>query len=388
MLAGVIAGGLLGCFLPVFSMSLKPVGDIFLNLLFVLVVPLVFFSVTLSFFRMKSGGRLGRVLGRTALAFAVLWLAGSLVSYFSGLLFNPLGADFDVSAFAASAARKSADASGAIVSAVSVSDFPQLFSKFSLLPLIVFSALLGAGIASAGEKGRALAELFVSGNEVTIKTMDILMKVAPLGLGCFFAATVAEVGGQLLTGYLRVFVLYCILSALAFFVINPAFVWLKRGRAGVKAFWREILPPSLIALASSSSSAAMPGNIEAAKRMGLEESVVDTVVPLSTNLLKLGSVMVAVLKVMFLLLLTGQDVATLGSAILCCSLAVLAGVVTGAVTNGGVTGEVLVCSIMGVDPSLAGVIMVIGTICDVPSTLVNSQSNVVAAVLSDTSIRK
>ena len=377
MLGGVLLGGLCGAFFPGVTPWLKPFGDIFLNLLFTLVIPMVFCSITLSFFKLRSGGGVASILFRTLVTFVVMWALSGAVSYFGTLLYNPF--DSSVSAAVSDQVSGSGSRADAFVSAFSVPDFPKLFSKYSILPLIIFSALLGVGSHAAGEKGRKFANLLDSCNEVIIKSMDMLMYLAPIGLGCYFAASVASMGTQLMGGYLRAFVLYCGIAVLFFFVLNPLLVLISKGKAALKTFWRNILPPSITAFATASSSIAMPGNIEAAERIGVDKGVAGAVVPLATNLLKAGSVSVAVIKVSFLMAFCGMGAATPASI----GIALLAAVVTGAVANGGVTGDILICTLLGVDPAFAGVLMIIGTIVDIPATLVNSQSNVVAAVLTD-----
>ncbi|MBQ7268693.1 MAG: dicarboxylate/amino acid:cation symporter [Bacteroidales bacterium] len=376
MLAGVVAGGLAGALLPALSPYLKPFGDIFLNLLFVLVIPMVFCSITLSFCRLRSGGRLGALLLRTGMVFGLIWLLYGSAAYLTVLLSGPLSSAGLSVADAVLPAQRRADA---LVSAFSVPDFPQLFSKYSILPLMIFSALFGAGISAAGQKGAPMAKALEAGNESVMRAMDFLMKAAPVGLGCYFADSVASIGPDVLGGYLKVFVLYCLLALLLFAVVNPALVMFARGKSVLGPFWRHIIPPSLTALATASSSVAMPGNIEAARRIGADESVAGAVVPLSTNLLKAGSVAGAVLKVAFLMAFCGLGVPTPA----CIGIAVLAAVVSGAVANGGVTGDLLICSLVGVEPSMVGVVMIIGTIIDIPATLLNSQTNVVAALLAD-----
>lgn len=376
MLAGVLAGGVVGALWPAATPYLKPVGDIFLNLLFVLVIPMVFCSISLSFCRLRSGGKLGRLLLRTAMVFSVIWLIFGVVAYVAMLLSGSLSPAEQSVSDALLPAQSRADA---LVSAFSVPDFPQLFSKYSILPLMIFSALLGAGISASGSKGLPMVRALESCNDAVMRAMDFLMLLAPLGLGCYFADSVASIGASVLGGYLKVFLLYCLLTLLLFAVVNPALVLLSRGKTAFAAFWRHIVPPSLTALATASSSVAMPGNIEAAQRIGAEESVAGAVVPLATNLLKAGSVAGAVLKVAFLMAFCGLGTPTPA----CIGIAILAAVVSGAVANGGVTGDLLICSLVGVDPSLVGVVMIIGTIIDIPATLLNSQTNVVAALLSD-----
>lgn len=380
MVGAVAAGAVVGILWKDVAAALKPIGDVFLNLLFVLVVPLVFFSVSTSFASMMRGGSLGRTLLRTVGAFAVIWVAGAVVAYVGGLVVNPLPDGFvpDAGRHADVAIP---DGATAFVNALSVGDFPQLFSKFSLLPLILFSALLGSGVAAAGQKGEPFSRFLESGGEVVVKTLGILMKAAPAGLGCYFAGTISSFGGDILRGYLRVLLVYCAVFSIMFFLVYPLLVSLRK--KDLRIFWKSIAKPSVIALATSSSSAAMPSNIEAAHRIGVGDGASEAVVPLATNLLKAGSVMCNVYKIMFLLLLSGGTVATLPAALTIIGVAILAAIVSGAVTNGGVSGDILTCSILGADPSLVGIIMIIGTIVDIPATVLNSQSTVVAAVLSE-----
>lgn len=376
------AGGLVGALWPQAAGAVKPVGDIFMNILFVLIIPLVFFNVTLSFKRMRDGGDVGRVLSRMLLAFALLWLSFAVLAFLGVALVNPLG-DAASDLMKPQIDGNAGNWKESLTGAFTVSDFPQLFSKYSLLPLILFSALIGLGVSKSGERGLKFAGFLESGTAVTESAMSMLMKLAPIGLGCYFADMVASVGNGLLKGYLRAFLIYLALSLIAIFIVFPIIVRICRGRGSLRLWWRHMLPPSLTAMATQSSCAAIPGNIEAAKGIGLDESVAETVIPVGTNLLKAGSVMGGVIKVAFLMSLCSMSYLTPGSAAACIGIAILAAVVTGAVAGGNVTGEMLICTILGIDPAMAGLIIIIGTIIDMPATFVNSQSTVVAAMLVD-----
>lgn len=386
LIAGILVGGTCGAVFGPAASVVKPVGDIFLNLLFSLVVPLVFFSISSSVCRLQSGGKVGKVLAWMVVVFLGMSVIAATLGYLACLVVNPLkGVDAAAILGSSSAVGEhlSSGIGQALVSSLSVNDFPLLFSKSNLLPLIIFSALVGVGTSLAGEKGRSFAALLESGTEVVIKVMNVIMYAAPIGLGCYFADTVASLGPQIIGGYLRVFVVYCVIALVLFFVINPAYILLCGGKQAFLNFWAHILPPSLTAIATCSSAAAMPGNIEAAKKMGLRPSIAEAVIPLGTNLHKDGTVMGEAIKVVFLLLLFGQGIASPASALQIIGIAVLAAAVMGAVPNGGMTGEILTCTLLGLDPSFAGVIIIIGTIIDIPATLLNSSSNVVAAILVD-----
>lgn len=367
MVGAIALGAVIGVLWKEAAAVLKPVGDIFMELLFVLVIPMVFFSVTNSFNGMMRSGSLWRTLLRTFGAFALIWVAGAVVAYSGGLVVNPLGEGLE-------------PGSGNPVN-TPAPYIPQFFSKFNLLPLILFSALLGTGVAALGDRLEPFSRFLEKGEAVVLRALDILMKGAPVGLGCYFAGTTASFGSDILRGYLRVALVYCAVFTIMFFLVCPLMVALKGRKVGL--FWRSIARPSVIALATSSSSAAIPSNIEAARKIGVADGVAETVIPIATNLLKAGSVMCSVYKVMFLILLSGGTVATFPAALTCIGVSILSAIVSGAVTNGGISGDILICSLLGMDPSSVGIIMVIGTILDIPATVLNSQSTVVAAILSD-----
>lgn len=386
LLAGVVAGGVCGAVFGPAASVVKPVGDIFLNLLFTIVVPLVFFSIATSICKLRASGKVGKVITATLLVFLVMSIIASFIAWLGCLVINPIGG-IDGSALLESLpAREGASVStgDAIVNALTVPDFAMLFTRAHLLPLIIFAAFVGAGTSLAGEKGKPFAAFLESGTEVIMKVMDILMYAAPIGLGCYFADTVATLGAQIFGGYLRVFLLFCALSAVIFFVVNPLYILLTAGKDALKAFWKHIIPPCLTAIATCSSSAVMPGNIEAAKRIGVSPAIADAVIPLGTNLHKDGSVMGGVIKAAFLILLfNGGGLASPGAALTVIGIAIVSSIVMGAVANGGATGEILTCTMLGLDPSVAAIIIIIGTIIDVPATLINSSSNVVSAIVVD-----
>ncbi|MCQ2149043.1 MAG: dicarboxylate/amino acid:cation symporter [Bacteroidales bacterium] len=381
LIAFLIAGGVCGVVQPSVARFIGPIGDIFLNFLFAMVIPLVFFSVSVSFMKLKTGSGIGRTLGRIIFSFFVIWVVLSLFAYLSTLIVNPLGNDFTISS--AGAERTDETWGETLVGTVSVSDFTLLFSKNHLLPLMIFSALLGAGVSLCGESGSAFGNFLEGGCTVISKATGILMKAAPIGLGCYFAKTVANTGSDLLEGYLRVFVIFWVLSLITVGLIFPATVRAMKGKGSLKKWWKAILPPSLTAMATTSSSVVIPGNIETAKAMGTDTAVAEATIPIATNLLKAGSVMGYVLKGVLLMSICGIPSVGIIQALTVTGISILSAAVIGAVAGGDVTGAVLTCTLLGVSPELAGIIIIIGTIIDIPATLVNSQSTVVATLITD-----
>lgn len=211
--------------------------------------------------------------------------------------------------------------------------------------------------------------------------MHIIMMAAPIGLGCYFADTVGQLGSQIINGYMHVFILYLLLTIISYFGLNSIYVLLAGGKKAFIVFWKNMPNPSLMAIATSSSAACIPVNIETAKRIGVPSSIAETVIPLGTNIHKDGSVMAGIIKITFLLTIFGQEMTSSSSIFMIIGVALLVGAVMGAIPSGGMTGELLICSIFGFSPELAGTLMIISTIVDIPATLLNSTGNVVCAVL-------
>ena len=381
LLLGLVAGGLLGVFWGDAAQALRPVGTLFLNLVFVLVVPLVFFSVAQSLVVMYRSGVIGKVLGTAIGVFLGMSLLAGVFSYGLMQLWNP---------FAGITCAVEGTAPGgilgeemhwgdALVGAFTVSDFPLLFSREHLLPLIVFAALFGLAIALLGEKVPTLEKVVAEGGDVVMKMMGLVMKLAPVGIGCYFADIVNRLGGQIAGDYLKIFLVVsvaCAVFYLLFYTLCALFCRIPPGR-----FWKEMLPTSATAVGTCSSAACIPVNLAAARNLGVSGRVADGVIPLGTNLHKDGSVITSVAKVLFALFFFGNAPAGFGGAALVVLLAVLESVVVGAIPVGGMTGEILICAVLGLDPSFAATLLIIGTVCDIPATLVNATGNLEAPLL-------
>lgn len=187
----------------------------------------------------------------------------------------------------------------------------------------------------------------------------------------------------MLGGYGRVFVMYMVLALIFFFIVGSIYVFAARGLDGLKTYWKHVWTPAMTAIATSSSAAAMPASLEAAKRMGVSPEIADAVIPLGTNIHKDGSALSGVFKVVFLMLLLSQSITGPGAFFTIILVAVLESMVLGAVPNGGLAGEIFICSVLGMSPDLVGIIVLIGAIVDIPATLLNSNSNIVASILVD-----
>ena len=380
LLLGLVAGGILGVVLGGDARVLKVPGMLFLNLVFVLVVPLVFFSVAHSVIVMRSSGMMGKVLGIALGVFLFMSLVAGIFAYGFMSAWNPfvhvLGKGGPATGWVAG---EGANLGDALVSAFTVNDFPLLLSREHLLPLIIFAALCGLAVSLLGQKAATVEQFIAEGEAVVIKMVELVMKLAPIGIGCYFADTVGTLGGQIVGDYLSFFLVVCAATAVCYVVFHSLYALFCHIPLG--KFWKEMIVPSATAVGTCSSAACMPVNMAAARNLGVSGKIADGVIPLGTNLHKDGSVVTSVAKVLFALYFFGAAPSGFSGAALVILLAVLESIVVGAIPIGGMTGELLICAVLGLDPSFAAALLVIGTICDIPATLLNATGNLVAPLL-------
>ncbi len=387
LLLSILIGGVAGVVFGPKTAVVKPFGDLFLNLLFMIIVPLVFFSIASSLANMGGMKRLGKIMAGIFTVFFITAVISAILGFIGISIVDPLK-NTDVSAIKSIMTETAIDPEaeevtflGQLVQAFTVPDFQMLFSKNNMLQLIVFSILFGLATAMSGEKGKPIANLLSSGSAVMMKIVGFVMYYAPIGLGCYFATIIGELGPQILGGYVRVFVLYLVLTLIYFFVFFTLYAFAAGGKDGVKVFWKNAITPSVSAIATCSSAACIPINLAAVRKMGVPQDIAETMIPLGANTHKDGSVIGGVFKIVFLFSLFGKDMSSMTSILTILVISFLVGAVMGAIPGGGMIGEMLILSVFGFPPEVLPVIAVISTVIDAPATLLNSAGNTVSAMM-------
>ena len=316
LLCSIALGAVLGILLQEKIAVVKPLGDIFLNLLFTAVVPLVFFSISSAIAEMSDLHRLGKIMVWMVLIFIATGILSSLLMVFGVMTFPPvLGSHPALSLPAELATTKNF---GDILKAFTVPDFIQLLSKQNMLALIVFAILVGLAASLAKEDGKPFVNFLVSANKVMMKVIHLIMFCAPVGLGAYFAYLVGTLGPELLGSYLRVVALYYPLALLYFFVGFSIYAFIAGGREGFRRFWGNILTPALTAWGTGSSLATIPANLEAADKIGVSKDISRIVIPIGATIHMDGTCMAAIVKISLLFAFFGMPFDGVGYRIMQC----------------------------------------------------------------------
>lgn len=380
LLVSIIIGAIVGFIFKEKATVLSPLGDIFLNLLLVVITPLIFLTITTSISKMKSPKRLGKIVGATFLVFIITSIIAVLIG-FASTYFIKLVKPEDGEKIKQSLQETTDEEtqeneeigiSKRTASLLTVNDFTKLLSKDNIIALLVFSIIFGLAINITGEKAKPVVDFLESANEIINNVVKLIMYYAPIGLGCYFAALVGSFGEMIVVGYLKTFVIYTIVSILYYLIIYSIYAFVAGGKKGIRLYWKNVLPATATALGTCSSAASIPVNIECSKKIGVPEDVAETAIPLGTSFHKDGSIIGSVFKIMFLVCLFGMNVST-GTGILGILAIALVStlLVTAVPIGGGTISEMLIITMLGCPTAALPILTIIATIIDAPATMLN-----------------
>ncbi len=383
LIISVTLGGLFGIYLQPYAHYLKPIGDIFLNLIFTAIVPLIFFSVTSAIARVGSVKKIGRIFFYMMIVFVVTGLVAAISTLIAlqGFSLIPDGEPGSSLPFAYPDKIENMDVSSKISGIFTVPNFSMLLSHKNILALIVFSILIGFAILTSDEKGKKWLPLLEAGEDIFMRVFSFIMFYAPIGFFAYFAVLVSQLGGEILKNYVRVAAFYYIFATGYFIIVYSLYAYIARKKEGVVIFWRHIFLPMITALATCSSAASLPANLLAAKKMGVPPEIAETVIPVGTMMHKDGSVIGGMVKIFFIFGVFHLPLSSLPILLSAIAVSVLVGTVMGAIPSGGMMGELLILSMYGFPPSAIGIIAAISIINDPPATMLNVTGNTVSSML-------
>ena len=378
LLGAMIVGCIVGWAAPEFALKLKPFGTVFINMMFCIVVPLVFASISSSVAGMRSRKRAGKILGTTVAVFVITGAIAAFIMFVLMKIFPPvLEAWEDVPA---EEIGEYATLSDMLVNFFTASDFVGLLTRRAMLPLIVFSLLFGFA-ANLAESGEGVITRFLEGlTEVMLKFVKIITYYAPVAFFAIFAGLVADYGSMITQSYGRAMLVYYPLCFIYIFTAFPLFARFGGGPGAVKVMFKHIARPAVVSLGTCSSVATIPTNMEVAEDTGISKDVSEMVVPLGATMHMDGSCFSCVLKIAFVYGVFGIDF-TWGQLIPIILVAVLSSVGMSGVPGGGYIGEYIICSIFfPAQMELAFPILVaIGNLVDPPATMINSSGDYVVS---------
>ena len=391
LLVAIIVGSIIGIIFKEKATILSPLGDLFLNLLLVIIIPLIFLNITTAISKMKQPKRIGKIIGSVLLVFVITSIIAVLIgfasTYFIKLVNTEDGEKIkasleEVTTTEETNSEEDMTIADRTVKLLTVNDFSKLFSKDNIIALLVFSIIVGIAINMSGEKGEPFRKVLESANSIMENIVKIIMYYAPIGLGCYMASFIGTFGTSIAVGYLKTFLVYLVIAILYYFIMYSVYAFIAGGKKGFKAFWKHVIPATVTAMGTCSSAACIPINIESTKKMGVSDDIAETTIPLGTSFHKDGSIIGSVFKIMFLVGLFGTSLATAGDIFWVLGIALLANLLITAVPIGGGTiSEMLIITMMGYPVAVLPILTIIATIIDMPATVLNVVGDDVSSMM-------
>lgn len=381
LIIGIATGSIVGLIFKEKAVVLKPFGQIFLNLMFTAVVPLVFFSLASSVAKMSNMKRLGKILKHTLMIFIVTGIIASII-IITIVTIVPPAEGVDIS-FGEYEQPEQLNILDQIVQALTVGDFNQILSKGALLPLIIFAITLGYCIrfVSKDEESNAAIDFLDIMSQAFMKMINLIMLYAPIGLGAYFAALVGEFGAELLGAYSKAVLMFYPICIAYFLIAFTGYAYYAGGTRGIKVFYKNILPSVVTSLATQSSVATLPTNLSASRKMGVKDDISNIILPLGATIHMDGTALTTLMKIAFLFGIFGLDFTGFGVWSTAILISVMSGVVMSGIPSGGMLGSLIIVGFYGFNPEVIPVIVTIGLLTDAIATMINSTGDVVVGMM-------
>ena len=335
MLAGIAVGFIFMKIGGTFTTDyLKPFGTIYINLLKFMVVPVVLFSIMSGVISLNDLKKVGSVGIKTF----IYYICTTALAVVIGLVVvNCFKGFFPVLDSSVTSGLKYEATEAPKIMDVIVNIFPDNLLKpmvdTNMLPVIVIAIFFGAGVLAAGEKGKMIANIVDSMNEVVMKVLMMIIKLTPIGVFCLMADVVAVNGAKVVGSLaLVVGVAYTgyILHLVIVYSLSAKFL---AGMSPIK-FFKGMAAAMLTAFTTTSSNATLPVNIECCNDMGAEPEISSFVLPLGATINMDGTAIYQAVATVFIACCYGVDL-TIGQMAMVVVTATLASIGTAGVSGAG-----------------------------------------------------
>ena len=377
LILGVIAGLALQGTPDIATTYIKPLGTIFLNLIKMIVVPLVIFSMVAGVISLSDIKRVGAIGGKTIVFYLCTTAFAIVIGLVMANVLN-VGAGYTLSTNDLSYEAKEAPSFIDTIVNIFPSNFIQPMSDASMLQIIVIALFFGFGILAAGKKAQPVAD-FVNGmSEVCIKIMHMIISIAPFGVFGLITPVVATNGADVLLPLLKLIVVAYIAMILHMVVVYSAAVK-SIGKMGPIAFFKGQMRAMAFAFASASSVGTLPINMECSKKLGVRNEVSSFVLPLGATINMDGTAIYQGVCAIFIAQVFGIDL-TIGQQMVIVATAVLSSIGTAGVPGSGMIMLAMVLQSVGLPVEGIALVAGVDRVLDMMRTTVNITGDQAAAV--------
>jgi Na+/H+-dicarboxylate symporter len=379
ILVGIVIGLAVGFASPALAKFLSPLGTVFLRMLKMLIVPLVFFSITSGICKMGDVKQLVTV----GLRFVVYILITSGISAALGAIvgiFTDLGSG-TTEFLDAGAQVKNVDYN--FINNV-ISWFPEnvvdAMVKQDMLQIIVFSIFLGVAILALGKKVPELTKVIDQATLVMLKITDFVMAYSPIGIASLMATMVSTISGATVKDVIAFILADYVTCGIVFVVMYPFLIKVLAG-LGPMRFFRKITQPMMVAISTTSSAATLPVSLKVAgEKLGIPENVYGFTLPLGNTCGMNGFAVFIGLCCIFCSHLYGVEI-TFAKLALYVFLGIILSVGAAGVKGAGIVMSTVLLEAIGMPLTIIPIFAAIWPAIDPPHTLLNNVSDIVGTTV-------
>ena len=357
----------------------KPWGTIFLNLLKFVVVPIVLFSIASGVISMQDISKVGSVGGKTV----VYYMCTTAFAVILALILSTVAKSMNLFTALSTANLEYTPPAGQSLMDTIVAIFPSNpitpLANATMLQVIVISLLIGFGILLAGEKGLVAAQVVDSFNEVSMKIMDLIIKLSPVGVACLLCPVVAENGPKILGQLAMVLAVAYVGYAVHAIVVYSSTVKALGGVSPI-AFFKGMAPAMMMAFSSASSVGTLPFTLECSERLGARREVASFVLPLGATINMDGTAIYQGVCAVFIASCYNMDL-SIGQMATIVLTATLASIGTAGVPGAGMVMLAMVLQSDGIPVEGIALVAGIDRIFDMGRTTINITGDAACAVI-------
>lgn len=382
ILVGLVIGALFGYFFPEIGAKLKPVGDGFVRMIKMIVVPLIFSTLVMGIAGTGDFKKLGRLGGKAIVWFELATTVALAVGLIAVNLIEPgVGVNIpvpaDASAQAAATAKKSIDMVDYVLHIIPT-NIVDACARNDMLQIIFFTCFFGVGVAHIGKDSEIIVNLCRSIAETMFKVTHYVMRLAPIGIFAMIAYTVGSFGvgmliplGKLILSLIGATIIFmAILLASASMITGINFLHVVKGV-------KEAL---LLAFSTASSEAALPIAMQRLEQLGIPKNVVTFVMPTGYSFNLDGSTLYSSLTVIFIAQIYGIDL-SLGQQLLMMLTLMLSTKGIAGVPGAGFIVVAATATAFGLPADGVAIVLGVDRILDMVRTSCNVFGNCIATVV-------
>ncbi len=357
---------------------LKPFGDIFVNLLKFIVVPVVLLSMIQGIISMGDMKKVGSVGGKTVAFFMATTAVACAVGLLMANLFDGAGLFPTLALGDTTYEAKQFDGFMSVLVGIFPSNMWKAFGDANMLQVIVIALFFGGSILAAGEESEPVKKLVDSMYAVIEKLMTFIISLSPIGVFTYMAWVVATQGAAILGSLALV-----LLCAYLGYFIHAVIVYSISAKFGAGLnplkFFKEAVPAMIFAFTSASSAATLPVSKECAEKMGADKNIAAFVLPLGATIHMDGTAIYQCVATVFLATCAGVDL-TLTQMIMVVAIATLSAIGTAGTPGAGVIMLTMVLTTLGIPVDYIGLIIAVDRLFDMGRTTMNITGDIVGSL--------